>query len=325
MIITLTPNPAWDITMHAASVTPGASHRVPNGSARAGGKGINVARVLDGQGVAALAVLPVGGATGDLVIADLVSAGLRHAAVTISGQTRRTVAIVDDGAGETSIFNEVGPQLSDGEARALAASMAEAPDDSGVYVGSGSLPPGCPADFYSHLVRAAHDRHLPCIIDASGAALLAAADAGADLVKPNVEEITAATGLDDPFAAAAELLARGARRVLLSDGARGMYDVAPGEPTLHARLNRAVSGNATGAGDAAVAAAATILDGRPRHGEPRDGEPRHGEPRDGDSRREALLRRAVAWSASAVTMPVAGELPGDAPSWEDAVRITSPS
>lgn len=301
MIVTLTPNPAWDITLHAESVTPGASHRVPNGSARAGGKGINVARVLDGQGVPVLAILPVGGATGDLVTADLLSSGLRHETVAIAGQTRRTVAVVDDGSGETSIFNEAGPELTGDDARALASSVTRAAAGAGVLVGSGSLPPGCPDDLYPRLVRAAHDLGVPCLIDTSGAGLVAAAEAGADLLKPNVEEILAATGFDDPFAAATDLIARGAGRILLSDGARGMYDVMPGEDTLHARIDRAVSGNATGAGDAAVAAAAGALV-------------------DAADRAE-LLRRATAWSAAAVTMPAAGDLPGDIRGWEESVCL----
>lgn len=305
MIVTLTPNPAWDITLHAASVTPGASHRVPNGTARAGGKGINVARVLGQQRVPVVAVLPAGGATGDLVTADLRRSGMRFTAAPIAGQTRRTVAIVDDGNGQTSIFNEAGPELTAGDVQALLAHAADAAAVAGVVVGSGSLPPGCPADFYPRLVRIAHDNHVQCLIDASGPALVAAAEAGADLLKPNVEEILAATGLGDPFAAAADLIGRGAGRILLSDGARGMYDVLPGGTTLHARIGSTLSGNATGAGDAAVAAAASVLAA-------------------GDSAvdREALVKRATAWSAAAVTMPAAGELPGNLQGWEDSVLVT---
>ena len=46
MILTLTPNPAVDITWHVDQLTPGTTHRVPPAVARAGGKGLNVARVL---------------------------------------------------------------------------------------------------------------------------------------------------------------------------------------------------------------------------------------------------------------------------------------
>ena len=46
MILTVTPNPAIDLTWHVDRLTPGATHRVPTGASRAGGKGLNAARVL---------------------------------------------------------------------------------------------------------------------------------------------------------------------------------------------------------------------------------------------------------------------------------------
>lgn len=303
MIVTVTPNPAWDITLRTSRLTPGASHRVPPGSARAGGKGINVARVLTGQRLDALAVLTAGGSTGSLIAADLTAAGQAFTASEISGQSRRTVAIVDDSTALTSIFNESGPELDAAEVDELLARTENAAADADVIVGSGSLPPGCPVDFYAGLVRIAHDHAASCIIDASGPAMLHAAEAGADLLKPNVEEVRDATGHDDPFAAAADLLDLGAARILLSDGARGMYDLAPAAPTLHAALTRTVSGNATGAGDAAVAAAAAALAA--------------------GSGRDDLLRQATAWSAAAVTMPAAGELPDGVSEWAGAVRLTN--
>lgn len=193
--------------------------------------------------------------------------------------------------------------MEPGEVDNLLACAADAAANAHLVVGSGSLPPGCPDDFYAHLVQIAHDRHLPCLIDASGSALLRAAEAGADLVKPNAAEAVAATGAADPFAGASDLLARGAARVLLSDGERGMFDLVAGEPTLHGTPGRVLSGNATGAGDAAVAAAATALTS-------------------GDDR-DALVIRATAWSAAAVTMPAAGDLPDDPDAWIDSVRLTT--
>ena len=60
MIVTVTPNPAWDITLDSPGVTRGATNVVAPAARRAGGKGINVARVLASRGIPVLAVASVG-------------------------------------------------------------------------------------------------------------------------------------------------------------------------------------------------------------------------------------------------------------------------
>ncbi|MFP3380410.1 PfkB family carbohydrate kinase, partial [Bacillus sp. SIMBA_069] len=97
------------------------------------------------------------------------------------------------------------------------------------------------------------------LIDAVGPALLLAVEAGADVVKPNRRELAETTGEDDPVEGARRLLDRGARLVLVSLGADGLLAVPRTGAPLHARLPEPLTGNATGAGDAAVAAVATLL------------------------------------------------------------------
>ena len=70
-----------------------------------------------------------------------------------------------------------------------------------------------------------------------------------------------------------------------------------------ARLPEPLAGNPTGAGDAAVAAVATLLDA-------------------GEQDAAALLRRATAWSAAAVLMPLAGEISPRHPELEAALAST---
>jgi tagatose 6-phosphate kinase len=83
---------------------------------RAGGKGVNVARVLTALGVDVAVTGFAGGATGALVRADLASAGLRDDLVSINAETRRTVAVVE-GEGRVTMLLEPGPEVSPGEAR----------------------------------------------------------------------------------------------------------------------------------------------------------------------------------------------------------------
>lgn len=309
MILTVTPNAALDLTWWVDRIEPGATHRVPGGMARAGGKSLNVARVAHQQGSSVLAIATAGGATGAELELELHESALPHQLVPVAVSTRRSVALYDAANDETSIFNEFGANHSDAEWQALLDAVDAALPRTSCLVGSGSLPavttgdrdPGSEFDttgFYAELVRRAADRGIPSIVDTSGPGLLAAADAGATVLKPNRDELTAATDISDPILAARSLVARGAALVLLSLGSAGMIAVAADEPHryLSARLPAALTGNPTGAGDAAVAAVASCFAEAAQRG---DGRAPH---------IEAILRRATAWSAAAVLMPLAGEI-----------------
>ncbi|MFI5060538.1 MAG: 1-phosphofructokinase family hexose kinase [Actinomycetales bacterium] len=298
MILTVTPNPAIDVTYHVAALEVGESHRVAAPAVRAGGKGINVARVVAQTGGHVFALTTAGGPAGLRLADDLLASGLPHEVVRVAAQTRTSVAIVDETSGLTTIFNETGSALQQDEWASLADTVERLAVPATCLVGSGSLPPDAPEDFYARLVLVARDHGIPSIVDATGPGLLLAAEAGATVLKPNRRELIESTGETDPVAGAARLLGLGAGLVLVSLGERGMLAVsapassAPASSSvdvLTARLPHPLHGNATGAGDAGVAAVASCLAA-------------------GVTDPETLLRRATAWSAAAVLAPLAGEL-----------------
>jgi tagatose 6-phosphate kinase len=203
------------------------------------------------------------------VRADLDAAGLRHDLVPCAGETRRTVTVVADG--EATLLSEPGPAVTPEEWAAL----ADRVPDADVLVVSGSLPPGVPDDAIARLAV----RDIPVIVDTSGEPLRRAAPY-AWAVKPNATELAALTGTEDPVAGARSLRAR---TVVVSLGGEGLLAVT-GDRVHRAAPPRVVAGNATGAGDAVVAALAAGA-GAPW---------------------PDLLRDAVALSAAAVRSPVAG-------------------
>ena len=297
MIVTVTPNPALDLTWHVDALTVGDSHRADAAASRAGGKGLNVARVAHAQGATVRAITTVGGRTGEEFSAELHASGVPASLVPVRAATRRSVAIVDAQLGDTTIVNERGVNPGDAEWADLVAAVVDAMPSARVLVLSGSLPPGAPASLLPVLITVGRDAGATVIVDTSGPALLTAADAGAAVLKPNRAELIEATGLTDPVDGARSLIARGAELVLLSLGADGMLAVTASD-LWHARLDRSLAGNPTGAGDAAVAACAVLLD-------------------DGERDPETILRRATAWSAAAVLMPLAGDV---SPTWGDLER-----
>jgi tagatose 6-phosphate kinase len=254
-----------------------------------------------------------GGPTGDAVRTDLAAAGLRDALVPIAADTRRTLTVTEAGHGGATGFWEPGPEVTAAEWDRFTTAFAALLADAAAAVLSGSLPAGLPPDAYASLCRQAADAGVPAILDTSGEALRHGLSGRPALVKPNAEELAeaaaAARGEDERGAGgaaaaaagegdssewlrAAEGLRRaGAGAVVASLGAEGLVAVA-GEGAWWARPPEPVSGNPTGAGDAAVAAlAAGLVAGAPW---------------------PERLADAVALSAAAVHAPVAGAFDAEA-------------
>ncbi|WP_439377203.1 1-phosphofructokinase family hexose kinase [Amycolatopsis lexingtonensis] len=280
MIVTVTPNAALDVTYTVDGLVPDAVHRARDVRHRAGGKGVNVARVLHALGVDVHAIATAGGATGSALAAELGAAGLAAELVPIGGETRRTTTVLSAVDGSVTLFNEPGPAVTVTEWALLAERVRRREPE--VLVCSGSLPPGAPADGYARLLEGRKS-----VLDTSGPALLAGLAGRPAVVKPNAAELREVTGLDDPERAARELMRAGAGAVVVSLGADGLLAVTPAG-TWRATPSAALSGNTTGAGDAVVAALALGL-----------------------SRLEPwpeILRRAVALSGAAVLGPLAGDV-----------------
>lgn len=251
MIWTVTANPALDITYRVGTFHVGGVSRVRDLSERAGGKGLNVARVLDSLGIPTTATGFLGGPDGERV-ASLLAAGnpgVTARFVPAQGNTRRSVAIVDDDAA-TSVINEQGAPRSPAEWEALTAVLADVGAGDVVAI-SGSLPPASERHRLPGLVAHLKGRDVRVLVDTSGPALLAAAEAGADMLKPNNHELLEATGAVNLLDGVRELISRGAGMVALSLGEEGMAAAARTDERLRvaqARPRRTVVGNPTGAG-----------------------------------------------------------------------------
>ncbi|RSM70061.1 1-phosphofructokinase [Actinoplanes sp. ATCC 53533] len=291
MIVTVTLNPALDLTYRVDALVPHGTHRVAAVAERPGGKGINVAAALRALGEPVLATGLLGGATGGRVTDLLAGEGLPAAFVPIAGETRRTVVVADHD--DATGFWEPGPRVTAGEWAAFVARFRELLGPASVVALSGSLPPGVPVDGYAVLIRLAAAAGVRTVLDSSGEALRHGLAAGPDLAKPNAAELGALledVAGDGDLADAGVALALGARAVVVSRGPRGVLALTPDGAWRGVPPER-IAGNPTGAGDACVAALARGL---------RDKTPWPG-----------LLADAVALSAAAVAAPSAGAVDRD--------------
>jgi tagatose 6-phosphate kinase len=260
-IVTVTLNAALDVTYRVDRLRTGATNRVSTVHERAGGKGVNTARVLAALGRPTLVTGLVGGATGSQFRNDLQVSGLPYLLTSIQQSSRRTVAIVSDGDREpvTGLW-EPGPQVSAAEwSRFTRRDFPAALSGAAAVVLSGSLPPGVPVDAYAVLLRRAAELGVPGVLDADGEALRSGLDGRPALVKPNAEEAARATGAAEPAEAAARLCALGAEAAVVTAGPEGLFGHTADGRSWHTPAPRRVPGNPTGAGDAATAALARAL------------------------------------------------------------------
>lgn len=257
-IVTLTLNPALDVSTAAAQVTPEHKLRCETARFDPGGGGLNVARVVRELGGDSLALYPRGGPTGDLLEQLLEARGVPRRAISIAGFTRESFTVTDKRSGQEYRFVLPGPVLTQPEWQACLDALAESAVGAGFIVASGSLPPGAPVDFYARVARVAKRLGVRCVVDSGGEPLRAALAEGVYFAKPNRREfrdMTGATG-DDVASlapAARAFVEKGAAEVLVvSMGADGAL-LTTRDTQLRAVPPPVVTSSSVGAGDSFVA------------------------------------------------------------------------
>lgn len=287
MIVTVTPNPAIDVTYEIdAELNVGEVHRVRSVRSRVGGKGVNTARVLHALGVDVLATGLGDGEFGH-------GLDVPHEFLPGLSGVRRTVVVRDGSGGITSLW-EPGPAITENSADALRHLVRSQLDSATALAVCGSLPAGMDPEVPAALASDAADRGVPVVVDTSGTALHAALAGGDAVLMPNADELAELSGRRP--ASPRELVDRSREliakhrlpAVVATLGAAGLAAVTK-DGAWRARPPSALDGNPTGAGDAACAAIVRHLAG-------------------GAIDWPAAVADAVALSAAAVLTPVAGEV-----------------
>lgn len=308
MIVTLTPNPSFDLTMSLIELRTGELNRAHASVTEAGGKGLNVSRALAQAGIQSKCVFPANPADAVQLTALLCGVDeddlLETIAVGIQGGVRTNVTITADD-GQTTKVNAPGPSLTSTESEALlkAAVISATPKESSWLVGCGSLPRGIGADFYGN-IRSAVGPSISVAVDTSGDALTIAARSGCDLIKPNQSELVALTGrqvqtLGDVVEACRAIVQGGVGQVLASLGSSGAILVSS-EHEIHAVGPECEVLNTVGAGDATLAGFLSK-----------------------GGRGPEALRAGVAWGSAAVQSPTTSFQPPDKTGIE-AIRLLEP-
>ncbi|MFW6107173.1 MAG: 1-phosphofructokinase family hexose kinase [bacterium] len=258
LVVTVTFNPAIDISCTVDTVAPDAKLRAGEVRREPGGGGINVARVVHRLGGDVEALYLAGGPTGDMLEKLLSDEEVPQRRVPVEGTTRESLTVHEASSTRQYRFVMSGAPLRQEEwEQGLAQAIG---DGSGpaYLVASGSLPPQAPTTLYATLAKRARQAGIRAVVDTSGEPLRAATQAGVFLLKPNLRELGHLAGRELRDEADIEGVCRGlveagrATVVVTSLGAGGVILVAEGitdhipTPTVPVRSK-------IGAGDSMVA------------------------------------------------------------------------
>jgi 1-phosphofructokinase family hexose kinase len=273
-VLIATPNLCLDRTQMLAELVPGAVMRALQVEVTAGGKGVNVARVVRAHGRRATLVSLVADNDRNHLLGLLQGEGAEVVDVPMPGDARMAMIMIEPD-GRITVVNEPGSVVSGETWAAYRDAVERSLPGSEVLVCSGSLPPGAPADGYGQLVELAHRVGALGLVDAAPSALRASLASGPDLVAPNLQEAEAAISGDvgsvladadtdvreRASVAAVQLCALGARHAAVTAGEHGVALATAGIddvdwiPTVPVEVVSAV-----GAGDSFLGGVVLALD-----------------------------------------------------------------
>ncbi len=227
-ITTLTVNPAIDLTLEVDGLVIEDVNRVKAFQENAGGKGINVSRVLKAFGYKNLNTLTLlGSARGERFKKLFNRSGLKLTSIPLHSETRLNVTVFDRNARRTTKLNEPGPNVSEREKKLLIQTCLKFAAKSDYFVLAGSLTKGLRAGWYGEIIKQINRNGLKTLLDADGDTLKLALSSRPYLIKPNRYETERVLGISlnnerDLWHGAKRLQELGAQNVLMSLGANGV-------------------------------------------------------------------------------------------------------
>ena len=258
-ILTITLNPALDLSTSIDAVVPSEKLRCAQPLAEPGGGGLNVSRAIAALGGRSLALVALAGTTGARLADLLTQESIDYIAISAPGETRQSMTISETTTGRHYRFLLPGPNWDEVAQARVFARLADLVRPGGIAIISGSQPPGVPNDFVSTMAKSLAGMQV--VIDTSGTALTCAVEdpiPGLALLRMNSSEAEEIAGRAlperiDTADFASELVARGvAERVIIARGGDGSVMAEAGRrlwccPSPHAVVSR------VGAGDSSVA------------------------------------------------------------------------
>lgn len=251
MIYTVTFNPSIDYVIQTENLILGDINRVENEKKFAGGKGINVSRVLNNLGVSSKALGFIGGFTGKFIKDSLVNLGIFTDFIEVNEDTRINVKIKSK---EETEINGAGPDIDRENLEKLFKQVENLRSEDFIVL-AGNVQKSVPRDIYSRIQQRCKNGKV--IVDTTGSALTATLKYKPFLIKPNIHELgeifdKELKSSDEVIKYANELRKMGAQNVIISMGKDGAMLICD-EGVYKASAPKGTVQNSVGAGDSVVA------------------------------------------------------------------------
>lgn len=264
MILTITLNPSVDIAYQLDTFHLDTVNRVEKVQKTAGGKGLNVTRVLKQVGEDVIATGFIGGEIGSYVKKQLTRNDIKNSFVEIGNETRNCIAVLHDGQ-QTEIL-EQGPTIQEHEALNFIEHLEIILNNVEVVVISGSLPKGLASNYYVEIVELCKQCDVAVVLDCSGEALKKVLESQQKptVIKPNTEELSQLIGknITDDIQELKSVLSgqlfQGIEWIVVSLGAKGAF-AKHNDKFYRVKIPKINVVNPVGSGDSTVAGIAASL------------------------------------------------------------------
>lgn len=262
MITTITFNPSIDKKYSLDELVKGEVSRAKEVKNTAGGKGVNVSRVIRLLEEEVTATGFLGGKSGEFIADQISKIGIKNNFVHIKGETRSCIAIITEDLVQTEIL-ESGPIIEKEEVERWLKVYDNLVSKSSIICSSGSLPKGMEASIYSNIIKKARNKNVKFLLDTSGKTLLEAIEEKPYFIKPNVDELKMLTGegienTEDIVKVIDKIHSKGIEFVLVSLGKEGAI-AGFGGKKYKVMVPKIKAINPVGSGDSMVAGAAVGL------------------------------------------------------------------
>jgi len=261
MIYTITQSPALIRTVDVEEIIYDDVNEIIDEKNTAGGKGIDISRVIKELGGQSVALGFIGGYNGLELEGRLVNEGILCDFTRINDEIRSNVIIYQRKKNLQTLLSTNGPEIKPFEVSALYNKVREVPGDSYVVLG-GSMSKGVNDNFFAQLITTLKEKGARVILDADGEALARGVNAGPFLVKPNIHEFGRLIGkniteMEEVFEEAKPFLNM-VDYIVVSAGARGVVGVSK-EGGYHVTPPKVKVRSSIGAGDSLVAGIIFVL------------------------------------------------------------------
>ncbi|MBK5240816.1 1-phosphofructokinase [Clostridium sp.] len=264
MIITVTLNPAVDKTVEVDNCTINSVNRVSSIKLDAGGKGINVSKVVKSLNGESIALGVLAGKTGEFIKDYLDTEKIKNDFVFVTGETRTNIKIVDKVKNTNTDINESGNNVSEDDIKIIKEKVFNLAKSDDILVLSGSVPQSVEKNIYELWIREASGLGVKTILDADGELLKNGIKSGPYLIKPNIHELeklfdVKINGINETIRLCTGIFDYGVKVIAVSLGSEGALFMNR-EKTIHARGIKVKVKSTVGAGDSMVAGLAFALD-----------------------------------------------------------------